>query len=348
MPVVKEDVRKLATVEFIKDILPIDGADAIEQAKVRGWTVVVKKGEFQVNDKVVYFEVDTALPLHDVRFDFLAHRGVKRVKDEEYHILKTVRLRGVYSQGLIQPYHMWEEEISANFNTEDIKAGLNVTHALGLGKWEEPIPLGNGDIAGSFLTTYARKTDSERAENLNDEWDAIKNTKWDVTEKIDGMSATVVRDYDGHLRVMGRNWEIKEGNNSYWNIVNKYSDIFELLEPGDAVQLEIAGVGINGNKLKLDNIEPFIFDFSRNKVMQPRNEWHEKFLEHAVPMLELNLPETATELVDMVDGMKSIINPNVLAEGVVFHSKSGEILREVGNRNTFKVISKKFLNKHDK
>ena len=43
--------RKLATVERIVAIGPIPDADAIEVATVRGWKVVVKKGEFQVGEQ---------------------------------------------------------------------------------------------------------------------------------------------------------------------------------------------------------------------------------------------------------------------------------------------------------
>src|SRR5690606_28028443 len=55
--------RQLVTREQITDIQPIEGADAIEVASVRGWKVVVRKGEFTVGDEVVYFEIDSALPL---------------------------------------------------------------------------------------------------------------------------------------------------------------------------------------------------------------------------------------------------------------------------------------------
>lgn len=75
MPIIRDDVRRLATVEAITNIAPIPDADAIVQAHVRGWTVVVKKGEFREGQLVVYFEVDTALPLTDPRFEFLGARA---------------------------------------------------------------------------------------------------------------------------------------------------------------------------------------------------------------------------------------------------------------------------------
>lgn len=62
--------RKLASIVEINDIQPIPNADAIEVATVKGWKVVVKKGEFKVNDLAVYFEIDSFLPVRP-EFEFL-------------------------------------------------------------------------------------------------------------------------------------------------------------------------------------------------------------------------------------------------------------------------------------
>lgn len=340
MPIVMDEVRKLATVERISNIRPIEGADAIVQGNVRGWPVVVKNYEFAEGDLVVFFEPDTALPLADERFAFLATRGTKTVEGVDYHVLKTAKLRGVYSQGLVLPLTAFAQELPAS-----VTEGDDVTAVLALGKWETPLPTGGGDIAGVFLQQYARKTDSERVQNLLPVWDAIRQLKWDITEKVDGTSCTVVRDRDGNLRVMGRNWEIREGDNTYWNVVKapRYAHLFEALLPGEVVQMEIVGPGIQGNRLKLADVRPFVFDFARDGVMVPRSEWPEALLKWAVPLVAFELPEDALALVAAVDGMKSVITPTVLAEGIVLHTSDGSVVPEVGNRNTLKVISNAFL-----
>ena len=76
--------RTLASIDVIRELNPIPGADNIEVAKIKGWNVVVKKGEFNVGDKIVYCEVDSILPERP-EFEFL--------KDRHYRI-KTVKLRG--------------------------------------------------------------------------------------------------------------------------------------------------------------------------------------------------------------------------------------------------------------
>jgi hypothetical protein len=44
-----------------------------------------------------------------------------------------------------------------------------------------------------------------------------------------------------------------------------------------------------------------------------------------------------------VDGIKSIIAPERLAEGVVWHRSSGEPADVLGGRTTFKAISNRYL-----
>ena len=54
--------RKLASIQKIIEIFPIKNADNIEMAKILGWELVVKKGEFKPGDYCVYFEIDSLLP----------------------------------------------------------------------------------------------------------------------------------------------------------------------------------------------------------------------------------------------------------------------------------------------
>jgi len=85
--------RKLATIEKITELNPIEGADAIEVATIRGWKVVIKKGEFKIGDLCVYCEIDSVMPDRP-EFEFLRSRNFR---------IKTIKLRGVPSQGIIFP-----------------------------------------------------------------------------------------------------------------------------------------------------------------------------------------------------------------------------------------------------
>ena len=85
--------RKLATIAKIDELHPIPEADAIERAVIRGWNVVVKKGEFKVGDLCVYCEIDSLLPERE-EFEFLRNKKFR---------IKTIKLRGQVSQGIAFP-----------------------------------------------------------------------------------------------------------------------------------------------------------------------------------------------------------------------------------------------------
>lgn len=106
--------RSLAHIETIVDIQPIENADKIEVATVLGWKVVVSRADnFHVGDKVVYIEIDSKVPERP-EFEFL--------RDRKFRV-RTIRLRGQYSQGLILPMSILNK---------DYKVGTDVTKELGI------------------------------------------------------------------------------------------------------------------------------------------------------------------------------------------------------------------------
>lgn len=107
--------RALAHVEQIVDIQPIPEADKIEVATVLGWKVVIAKADnFHVGDKVVYIEIDSKVPERP-EFEFL--------RDRKFRV-RTIRLRGQYSQGLILPMTI--------LKGENYEIGADVTKELGV------------------------------------------------------------------------------------------------------------------------------------------------------------------------------------------------------------------------
>lgn len=95
--------RKMATVQQIVSISPIEGADAIEVARVLNWDIVVKKGEFAVGDFAVYFEIDSWIPTALAPFLTKPGHFPKSYNGVEGEKLRTIRLRGALSQGLLLP-----------------------------------------------------------------------------------------------------------------------------------------------------------------------------------------------------------------------------------------------------
>lgn len=92
-------MRKLATIQKIKKLESIPGADRIMKATVLGWECVVKKDEFKVNDLCVYFEIDSKLPKHII-FDFMSARKFR---------VRTARFKKQIAQGLAMPLRILDE-----------------------------------------------------------------------------------------------------------------------------------------------------------------------------------------------------------------------------------------------
>ena len=88
----KNGQRELAYVVLIDEIMPIEGYDRVELARVGGWHVIVQKGQFNIGDPAIYFEVDSRVPSDRECFAFLAKRKYK---------IKTIKMCGVVSQGLL-------------------------------------------------------------------------------------------------------------------------------------------------------------------------------------------------------------------------------------------------------
>lgn len=318
-------MRQLVTLETISEINPIPDADAIEVAKIRDWNVVVKKDEFKVNDEVLYFEIDSFLPIADPRFSFLEPRGVRVQNGVTGHVLKTVRLRGQYSQGLIKPVSEFPEGIPE------------------IEKWEPPLPSGlEGQLEGQFLYQFAPKTDAERIQNLGRVFKEIQSYEWTATEKIDGTSTTFVND-NGEIRICSRNWEISRPS-ARFDLADEL-DLVNILPIDHTLQGEYFGENIQNNPLKIKGTQFKAFNLYKKTEngpeIVPYAEWPEELAALRVPVLDLRLPETISDIVEQADGLMSQINPQRRAEGIVWQTTKG--LPFLGNRSGFKAISNAYL-----
>lgn len=339
MTITETPERTLATLERITALAPIENADAIESATVRGWNVVVKKGEFAVGDLVIYFEIDSLLPLDDERFAFLAPRGEKTVDGIRGHVLKTVRLRGTYSQGLVLPAALFPE-------VDECLDGITFAGRLGISKYEEPVPAEMaGKAAGPFPSSFAPKTTLERVQNLTHVWETLHRRPFYATEKIDGTSNTYVND-GGTLRAAGRNWEYTNDGGVPWQLADTYA-ILNRLPEGWAVQGEIYGAGVTEkNRLKIDGKRFAAFNVTDNGRVVPRAQWPAALAEIGAPVLDLKLPGTVEEAVAQAEGLISSITPGVQAEGIVWHATFGRGGMELNGRTGMKVINNKWLLKN--
>ena len=262
-------MRKLASVAQIEKIEPIEGADKIEVAMMvnKGWRVVVGKGEFKPGDLVVYFEIDSALPADDPRYEFLKERCLKKFVTKsgtpikECIRIRTIKLRGVFSQGLIIPLEKFPEitsrvskdGLSIGLGAEDENGeqlpgvvvepllGADVTKLLKVEHYDELVEalrpqMGQtiaGDAMGAFPSQIPR-TDEPRVQNLVEYFSdpEMKDRKFQVTVKADGSSVTMFYapsiDPENPFGVCSRNLRLKQTKPDGtmplpWLMAQKYS-----------------------------------------------------------------------------------------------------------------------------
>ena len=338
------DVRKLVTIKTINKITPIKDADRIEKATIGGWEVVVPVNQFKEQEEVIYFEIDSFLPNNIPQFSFLSDKNGKTVMSPEGkevfgHVLKTMSMRGQISQGFIQKIEAFEGLKDSLDKCVDSNEKNNITMEyftnLGVFKYEKPLPVDNRII--DHYPSFTRKTDSERVQNLSDDIlnQLRQKGEWKATEKVDGTSSTWWKDSEGQLHVASRNYETAV-TGIYEKIAKDYN-LYELLQPNDVLKGEIVGEGIQGNKLKISGKKLLIFDW------ESENDFPKELERYLVPTYELSFPHTVEEAVQQVNGLRSLVNPNVQAEGVVWWDKNGNEYKELEMRSNFKAINNKFL-----
>ncbi len=230
--------RRLVSIQTIDAIAPIPGADKIEQARVMGWTVVIKKGEFSIGDPCVFFEIDSILPSGPSWSEFLRPRGFR---------VRTLKLRGVLSQGLALPVDI--------LGAGEVPRDVDLRDRLGVTKYEAVLPDAR-EIAGPFPGRVP-KTDELRLQSALGVLDELRGQPFYVSTKCDGASATYVRDADGFL-ACSRNWALARGDNHVWRLAERYQ-LAERLPVDVAIQGEVCGPGVQGNRLGLTAHELFVF-----------------------------------------------------------------------------------------
>lgn len=288
--------RKLAHIEIIESLSPIEGADKIEVAQVLGWQCVVKKGEFEVGEMVVYIEVDSVMP-EKPEYEFL--------RDRKFRI-RTIKLRGQVSQGLVLPLSILPDKsikYSDGFNNigKDVTDLLNITKYLTPSEREEfdqekRRMINEKNKLKKFMMRYSwfrrlflskkqksnfpywvSKTDEERVQNLGDKFIQSNEDKLVyVTEKIDYQSGTwtskEIQKYSGWLGklipvkkvlfvVASRNLQTNNKNSLYWKIAEKY-DLERICKrfPGIIIQGEQGDTKVQGNKYGIKEPKMWVFN----------------------------------------------------------------------------------------
>jgi RNA ligase (TIGR02306 family) len=367
--------RKLASIQIVSDVQPIEGADRIEQAKVLGWSVVVKKGEFKPGDRCIFFEIDAVLPEGQPWAEFMRERHFR---------VKTAKMRGVLSQGLALTLDILPRVPAgvATFSipvTAEQTIGWDVTELLDVKKYDPPEAGGviGGQSAGPFPPVP--KTDEIRLQSAPGLLDELRGKSFYATVKIDGTSGTFARMHQaygpyrqGDLVVCTRTRSIRRpehDQNAFWKLAEHY-ELATRLPEGYAIQGEVAGPKIQRNRLELENHELFVFnvfDMRENRYLdyQPFVDFCKDHGLRTVPLIDIfsEMPYQPGGNIWMGNTGQTIL-PTMerfveFAEGLYEGTKNrreGVVIRPLiesrsealgGARLSFKVINNSFLLKDE-
>jgi len=126
-----ENQNSVCFIAKINEVKAIEGADNIELVVAGGWNAITKKNEFKVEDEVIIATTDAVIP--EVLSEQMGVTSYLRKGGR----VRTVKLRGVYSECLIIPKHYLKGKVS--MGDYDLKEGSDCMELLGITKYEPPV-----------------------------------------------------------------------------------------------------------------------------------------------------------------------------------------------------------------
>lgn len=332
--------RKLASIQEIVEVIPHPKIDKMEVAKVLGWQVVIKKGEFTKGEKIVFFEIDSLLPAKDW--------SEKKMKSKHYKVVSG-KVKGQLNQGEIFPITILN---NGNFNSNNYPIGMDLTDILGIVKFEKDADLkipgiSNGDK--TFPDKLIERTDEPRIQSNQQYIDMFNGKPYYMTLKYDGVSGTYLIEGD-EFYICSRNVRLPfQKDNQYSKVVIKHNLYEKLMNTGKryAIQGEVYGPNIIKNMLGVNEICFAVFtikDIIDNRYLDMQ-ETIDKCKELDLPMvkiLEINdsFNYTEDQLKELAKGnYEGTNNPR---EGIVFRLQKDWFADE-DHRYSFKYVNDDFL-----
>jgi len=341
--------RKLASIQVVEKIVPIEGATSIELAQILGWSVIVKKSEFAPGDSIIYCEPDSVLP-ELPPYEFLRKGCFVNNGAVRGHRIRTLKLSkfGVISQGIVFPLTLLPDS--------HYTIGEDVTQILGIVKFDKPVPVQlKGKVRGT-RPSFVPRTDEMRIQAVPNVLTRNKGKVFQISEKCDGTNANYFMDPETGLHACSREMDLHPGEphkfcgNSYWKYALDHNMDEVLYQFGNvALQGELLGPGIQSNKYNLSELVYRVFnvyDIQNKKYMELDQilDAVDTFglgKDFTVPYLEqVTLDHSVEELLTMADG-RSKLNGDTWREGIVLRSVPEQLDQELG-RLSFKCISRRF------
>lgn len=342
------------TTEKIETVKHHPNADRLDICTLKGMSFqfVTGRDQYRAGEVVLYFPVDSIIPLELQRK--MGVEGMLAGKNKDR--VKTVRLRGEISQGLVGPQSLAEgwATISDDVCKTKSEWGVEIAEWLGVTKYEPPVvPCKSGNLLPlpCGLSAY----DIEGAERNMDAVKRLMNEEVVVTEKVEGQNFSISHDpVEGRVYVNQRNFTIEEieaGEHQLWRLARNAGLIPTGTPSVDVIDLsflgflagvyptaritvygEAYGPGIQGNLYQVPNTQVRLFDIKINDEFLDFPTFiglihmHWRIDYKFQPSNSITVPVLFTgRLEDWLGGEtiaqrssgSSAINCNVLREGVV-------------------------------
>ena len=378
--------RKLASIVEIESCEPIPDTDRLSVAmmKGKGWKVVIVRDEFKPGDLAIYCEIDAFLPADDPRYAFLRDRCLRKFVSKGGNVLregiriKTCKLRGVVSQGLLMPLDKFPEVTDRIiWNAEKQKdefdegetgeglvdaVGADLTELLHVEHYDEvkeqlqpqtgnPI---SADAMGNFPTAFCPKTDEPRLQGLTEYFDTMKGKLFEVTEKRDGSSISFgycpMIDAENPFMVCSRNLRLKSEKADgtvpmMWQTVRALGLDWKCeTAPNLMFQAEFCGMGVNGNADRLNEytIEVFrVYDVEKQEFIEAEDR---RALCSVMDIPHVPVIEPALDVFNRFHNIDEIL-PYADGKTARGNPREGIVFKEVGTTHpiSFKVVSNNYL-----
>lgn len=245
------------TLERIATVVCHPNADRLEVATLHGlaFQFCIRKGEYRVDDAVIYFPVDSLLPAEVIAKLGIANMLAGAAKNR----VKTVQLRGQISQGLVcRPETLLDGPLD----------GLDLTAALGVTKYEPPEIFAANAILRP-LPAGVGIYDIEGADRFVRALELLLDQRVLITEKLEGTNHATVLSDTGEQVVCQRGnaiGELPDSENTYCKVARDQGLLAFLASvphlPGQLVALrgELVGPGIQKNIYGLKKPVVRLFD----------------------------------------------------------------------------------------
>ncbi len=344
------------TIERIESVWTHPNADRLDMARLTSmsYQFVIARGSYHVGDLVIYFPIDSVLP--ETIITVLGLTG--KLAGPQHNRVKTVRLRGEISQGIVAS----PQELIPGWDPAGYREGQDITELLGVTKYEPPvIPSQAGNLVA--LPPLVSMYDIEGAERFGAQVEQyLMDKPVLITEKLEGSHFSASLYKAGEIAICQRRFRIEpvEGAEHDWHKAARTSGLLDVLpllkakldaeQPSEVitVRAEMIGPGIQGNYYKLLKQQFKVFEIEVNGEPLPVQQYlalAEEFHLDTVPMLAVNvtLPEwlNGHTLAQASNG-PSTLNPAVPREGVVIRPMQ-ELRDETLGRVIIKQRSPEYL-----